>query len=199
MTCLFKMSFAIVLLVLCFCDMNKNPKAEHVTFEIDDAKVSESIIDDNLNLKYKIPNTLQPLSENSTAKLATMLDSINLIEFDISIHPEYIFVDSVYSFILMINTISFIDTMSQSENLDSIYISYLNNRLEKYILKKGTFLKDEILMTQYVIKDDPKMIFKLFFNTTEKKLVQFDYILLSNYEEQIKAIESSIGSIQKKS
>jgi hypothetical protein len=63
--------------------------------------------------------------------------------------------------------------------------------------KVGDFLKDNILFTQYLIQDENRINFKLLFFNPKDQLIQFDYILQKDsYVLELKAIESSIGSIK---
>ena len=187
---------ASVFFLSCFGD-NDIEEIEKIVFEIDETKLSKPYADDSLQITFRVPKDLKPLSQKHKLELWTKIDSMNLVERNILIAPKHIFVDSSLSFLLMIHTISAIPESSNSNNLESIYSSYLNRQLDKNTLKKGKFIKDDIMMTQYVIKDGSKMLFKLFFCLDVQRLIQFDYFIFSNYEQNIKAIESSIGSIQK--
>jgi hypothetical protein len=185
----------LVFIISCCCSSdNNNQSIETLAFEIDETLLSNPVADDSLHIVFQVPQNLKPLSEKYESGFESKLDAMNLGDMNISIQPTYIFVDSSYSFFLMV---SLIHNDSHREKLESTYNSYLKKHLEKYILKSGKFNKDGIIMTQYIINDGAKMILKLFFSIDGQRFVQFDYFILANYEQQIKAIESSIGSIQK--
>jgi sporulation protein YlmC with PRC-barrel domain len=185
------------MIISCFNNNSKNDKIEELIFEIDDQKLSESIIDDSLQIVFCPPKNWKSLSEKEKEAFIIKMDSLKQIGSDISIHPKHIFVHSSIHCFLMVHSVDFTgDTLDVGE-IENEYNAYLLNKFENQLLKKGIFLKDNILMTQYVIKDGARIIFKLFFRIKNNRLVQFDYFVFSNHEEEIRAIESSIGSIKR--
>lgn len=180
----------------CFKNQQEKKPAE-LYFEIDNSKLGDTITDDSLQITFRAPKYWNPLEKKQADIFWAKMDSVNRLSSDVLIKPKHIFVDSAANCFLMVSSVALGTTSSDSVEIANIYNSLLSNQFKDFILKKGEFYKENILMTQYVIKDEAKTVLKLFFNTKPQKLVQFDYFILSNYENEIKTIESSIGSITK--
>jgi hypothetical protein len=64
-------------------------------------------------------------------------------------------------------------------------------------VKKAVYMKDGIKITQFLIQKNNIVNFRLLFNNGDGKLLQFDYLAgIRDYSLEVKAIESSIGSIK---
>jgi hypothetical protein len=194
---LLSVPFLLILITSCSTNDNKNELIEEITFTIDDSKLSEIVVNDSLQVKFRAPKNWKALGEKQTIDFIANMDSLNLLPSDISIKPKHVFIDSSANCFLMVHSVSLSNESLDDNDIEAFYESYLSERLGEQLLRRGRFNKEGTLMTQYVMKDGARIIFKLFFKIDRDRLVQFDYFILSNYEQEIKAIESSIGSITK--
>ena len=191
------MFFLLLILVSIYaCGNEKSDTSlKELYFDIDESLLSAPIIDDTLGIEFRVPKYVHDLDPDIRKQLAANLGSQELPGLGIIIEPRQIFMDSTQKFILMINRIASVQDTMHSDAIESAYKNYLSKQLGDKIVRKGSFSKQGIPVTQFVIQDGTSTIMKIFFSNDHRSLVQFDYLILADYDQRIKAIEASIGSI----
>lgn len=190
----------MLMLVLSFsvhtCGNREKPETDpELIFEIDSTLVGPEIKLEEYNLSVSPPAGWDVLDSNLQDSLkAVVLSRLSGSE-GFLIDPLEIIWEPKTSSILSISRI-------ELEN-DSVQIKDYYNAVEKSFkdqsIKKGYFRSRGLPFTQYLIQGNSQVAFKLITQATEKGHVQFDYVIpLNHYMDQLKAIESSIGSIHKR-
>lgn len=114
---------------------------------------------------------------------------------DISINPLYIFIRSNGCVLNIAN----IKLSAQQNNLKDkikVYESVFFGDHVPPDIKKTLYSKDGINIVQYLLQEN-RIDFRLLFISAKGDLIQFDYLAdKRNYLNEVKAIESSIGSIK---
>ena len=187
--------FLIITLIsfLLFCSkQNKtsSPEVTELAFEVDSTRLELTRHDQYLGIQFNSPKgwTLTPktlFEAFSKQESSTFLEGS-----DFKISPISIFLNQEKKSILYISQMhGFQDSTSVDKYKDLIQRIFSPNKV-------GDFFKDNILFTQYLIQDENRVNFKLLFFNSKNQLIQFDYIVPNNfYISELKAIESSIGSI----
>lgn len=186
--------FIIILIAfLFFCSKQEQKSAEHtteLTFQVDSTKLESAIHQTDLGITFNPPKgwtqiSDQLLEEFSKRNPSAMQDSLFLVK------PVSVFFNK--------DTKSFLYILKVLSSDDSTSIDYYKKLIEVHLspAKTGDFTKDKIHFNQYLIQDKARVNFKLLFSNLNSEFIQFDYIIpIESYASELKAIESSIGSIQ---
>jgi hypothetical protein len=87
---------------------------------------------------------------------------------------------------------------SKTGDFKNRYHDFVRRLQESAHIQEDEFLKDGIPVTQYLIQDESKVVFKFIMKNVGDNWIQFDYIVLRElYSDEVKAIESSVGSIRR--
>jgi hypothetical protein len=190
---LFKSLTTFLFLLLCFCSkQNKTPeKIAELTFEIDSTKLELTTSDQNLGIQFNAPKGWTPVPPAMLEQFNQQDSAVFLEGSSFVIQPISIFLNNVDKSLLYVSKIQ--------NAQDSISIDGYKQSIQKHLVptKMGDFRKDGIIFTQFLIQDENRVNFKLLFFNSKNQLIQFDYIVPKDvYLAELKAIESSIGSLK---
>lgn len=190
-----------IFLVLANCGKTTRQKASStvtgMTFTVNRQLLNDSlsIVDEKMILS--IPKSWKPLPDslkNSlTSKVETFNARNNSSAIQLNIHSVYVQPDNKAS--LVISRLSF-PTSDSTELLQrQHYTKQMKTGIDSTSLGIAEFTKDGIFITQYMIRTQQSVSFKLLFKA-QRSMMQCDYIIPNNvFQQEIRAVESSIGSI----
>jgi hypothetical protein len=187
------LSIALITLLL-FCseqDKTSSQKVAELEFEIDSSKVEHITHNTDLGIQFNSPKGWTLIPQALFEEFSKRNSAIFLEGVDFTINPISIFLNKENKSLLYISQLGGIE--------DSTSVDKYKDLIQKNFspTKVGDFLKDNILFTQYLIQDENRINCKLLFFNPKDQLIQFDYILQKDsYVLELKAIESSIGSIK---
>jgi hypothetical protein len=179
---------------LLFCskpDKTPSPEVAELTFEVDSTKLELPNQDQDLGIQFNAPKGWILTPKTLLEAFSNRDSSIFLEEADFKITPISICLNQETRCLLYISKIHGIQ--------DSASVDKYKDLIQRIFspTKVGDFLKDNIRFTQYLIQDERRVNFKLLFFNSKNQLIQFDYIVPKDvYLSELKAIESSIGSIK---
>lgn len=192
--------FSLIIFSLPGCQNQKEPETglRQIQFNVDSNLLSQEVIDSSSKFLFMPPKEWKLINKKL---FKDVLDKNNLQlkqEEKILIAPLYIFMDDSMNCLLNISRIQLKEeNKSQTKSTIAIYEEELLRKFGKEKLKRAEYLKGNLAITQYLINENNEVNFKIIFFDENKNLVQFDYVTsLDVYPKEIKAIESSIGSIQ---
>jgi len=180
-------------LLVLFCSKQEKsapPKTSEMIFEVDSTRLESALYVPELGIRFSSPKGWLPISEalfkEFRQKNPTVPgDSVFLCK------PVSIFFNNDSKSLLYISEIKTPNDSGSPGN----YQSLIQKSLEPK--KTGNFTKDNIYFTQFLIQDPVRINFKLVFSNANNQLIQFDYVVPTEfYVSELKAIESSIGSIK---
>ena len=190
--------FILILLSLLSCHNDNKltiDKEGELSFAIDSTILGTSIKDVNFSLIYSVPklwlNSDYPVDLKTFDSTGYEKKNLNL-----SLHPLNVFMDS--------NSKSFLAVSELKSEFYNLNLKMIENEVtdlfkEKFdslSFKKIIFVKDGIEFLQVLLMLKNAVNFKLIFPTKNNKFLQFDYFISrETYINEIKAVESSIGSI----
>lgn len=190
----------ICLLVVFFviqtaCTKQETPKNETplVTFQVNRQLLGDSVASTLYKITFFPPKDWITLPKDIEEQFRSKLEQANT--GDIRPQPLYVFVAKKSKATLMVSSLEFaqLDTNVAMKRL--YYVNRIKSQIDSTMLRVAEFRKGTIVCTQCVIRTPTQISFKLLIES-EQKLLQFDYIiLLSVYNQEIRAVESSIGSI----
>lgn len=191
--------FLYAFLWLFFCsNQNKNANTDTLPeayFDIDSAKIGKLFQNDDYGIRFNPPRAWELVSPEIFEKISEHV-SYRGSDQEFSFKPIYIFLDQENGSMLSISVLSSVDDTVSTEDLLKRYRELLDVRFGSSELKKVAFSKDGIGFLQFLIQEKDKVIFKLLFENLENQVIQLDYIVSRTiYPSEVKAIESSIGSI----
>lgn len=166
-----------------------NPQLNELLFNIDTTLISSPVTNTSLLVKFNPPKSWTSHKSESGFLLDSELNGL---------HPERIFcfADNIDSAYLTVSRIPFQDTISPDSKLFSGYDSLLKSALGNCILKSGNYKQNGFTVHQYLIDKSGYISFLLLFSNIKGEVISFQYTAKkANYLKVLKAIESSIGSI----
>lgn len=185
----------ILVLSLIGCD-NKSKVNEsdldEIHFNVDTNLLGEKTVNSVNSFEFYIPKLLTN-SETEFYDLENQLNS-SLPE-SINLLLLYVLTDSAKENSLSISKIILPADLSSS-TIDS-YSEVIGNTYLFKNASKAKYLKDGIIFSQFITNHNNYVIIKIIFQPKENNLIQFDYIFNEeNYKQEVRSIESSIGSIK---
>ena len=185
----------IFLLCVFGCDTKQEPPSNNISklhFNIIPDLLGPKIINNTSKFEFNSPKFLIASLKDSLAFLRHKFEEIDNDSLTLSL--LYVFMDSSKNNSLLISEIAFPED-SNFILLDK-YEKILNNRKLFVEAKKSRFFKDDILISQFIFNKEEYVFIKIVFETQINKLIQFDFVLaLKEYKNEVRSVESSIGSI----
>ncbi|MCX8010596.1 MAG: hypothetical protein N3A61_05540 [Ignavibacteria bacterium] len=176
-------------------DGTKNISNELI-FNIDSTLIGEKISDIKYKFELHPPKNWSGVSESIFKQIYSRIQTLQTQE-QISYIPLYLFFDEANGSMLSVNQIIIQnDSMSFVKKM-KIFEDGLKQKFDSSFIKGGSFKKENNDFYQFLIRNNEFVNFKITFESDNRYLINFDYIVpVKVYQNEIKAIESSIGSIK---
>jgi len=180
-------------LILFNCTKQKPDNAfEVLIFEIDSLKIAEPYISAELGIMFNPPRDWQPVSRNIVDELGN--SAIEVTEDSLNISVEQIFLNLSNSSFIFLSSFPEIDRFELAyNNLRDL----MTGKISSQELKIGSFEHNNLKFYQFINTSANKVALKLIAESKSGSVFMFDYIMpYSVYRDNLKAIESSIGTIK---
>jgi hypothetical protein len=189
---------AVILIVLALanaCSKKAEPQntSNVMKFSVDTLLLDEQVKSAELALQFRAPKGWKPLESALQKELEAKMSAVDSAE--IRILTKYVFKRSQGTSALAVSTLVFpsLDTTFTQKMVH--YTTRINSSVDTSSMKVARFTKGNIPMTQFVFRSPQSVAFKLLF-PSNNQILQFDYIIAtSEFNNEIRAVESSIGSI----
>ncbi len=185
--------FLLISVLFISCS-NKDTKAsDTIFFEVDSLLLDEKYYDEISHISFNPPKKWKPIS----SEMLEMLQKKAKIVADTGLYeviPIKVFENpSINSFCFF----SCINELNPNTTGEEIYISEIKERYSDHTIKEGSYVYHDLDIEQLIIFDKETVIIKLLIDSGNDNLFQLDYIIPKKYyEENIRVIESSIGSLK---
>ena len=185
--------FLILLFVFVGCKSSRTEdKHPPLEFQIDPALLEPKIQDKELGIEISPPTGWK--KSDSTFSNGGTLKELRAIEMLVG-NPKHIFQHNQTNSLCILSKFA----ANSVENTEDLILK-VKSGLEKQFLSAkistATFLKDTILVHQIMLLSPEYVIIKLICELDKLKAIEVVYILPKHaYADQLRAIESSIGSI----
>lgn len=187
----------LLLALLISCGKSNEPpqQFEELSFEINEALLGPSFADSTLRFSFHPPIGWEQVPDTTMEKVQEELSDVIGQENGIQVTPIRFFINKEKGSSCTLSRVIGLDLSRQAQGSLEEYESLLRAKFPGASVKKGTFRIHEINVFQFLITDEQRVIFKLLCSDFQKQTFQVDYVVpRSVYRQQIKAIESSIGS-----
>lgn len=172
---------------------NNDPK--ELTFKVDNSLLGEKFIDNYLEFSFSPPNSCLQMSEGIVQKVKDRFKQEYTVPNSFVIEPHMFFLNENDQFACLI---SILPTLT---NADNSIVKYQQAICTQYIdsqVSQADFLHNGFRIYQSLIISKDIVQFKLVVTQSVNKSFQIDYVIpKSIYQDNLKAIESSIGSLTK--
>lgn len=185
--------FLTLLFVFVGCKSSKTEdKHPSLEFQIDPALLEPKIQDKELGIEISPPAGWE--KRDSTFSNSGTLKELRAIEMLVG-SPKHFFQHNQTNSLCILSK-SATNSVKNTENLILRSKSGLEKQFPSAKISTSTFLKDKILVHQIMLLSSEYVILKLVCELDKLKAFEVVYILPKNaYADQLRAIESSIGSI----
>ncbi|MBN1756449.1 hypothetical protein JW877_09590 [bacterium] len=194
------LSFLLLAIMVLSCgrgdreDKDNLGVSDQLSFSIDSSLIGEAITDARYGVRFHPPVDWIPLNHELFKQVGEELEG-QFGDQAIRVFPLYLLTMQDYGCLLSLTQIRNIETGSAPELAE--YESMLNQKFRGEQISKTQFTKGKIKFTQFLIKHQNMVNFKLLFYNQKGDLLQVDYVLpFQVYASEIKSIESSMGSIE---
>lgn len=180
--------------ILAGCREEPRPHVQPMHFNVDPDRLGAAVEDTGLGLRFQPPAGWEPLAASAIDSIGR---AVTLAGDAVGLQPRFVFLEASNGSLLSVAILRLRDSLTFDEQI-ARYSTLLAEQFPGDSLRQGQYLKDGLHVAQFLMQPPGRVSFKLFFASPVGALVQFDYLVpKAYYPGQIKAIESSIGSIQR--
>ncbi len=187
-------SFIVVMILSCTKEQANTAEFTEVTFSVDRSLLSNEYICSDVNISFYPPLGWEQISPVLMTAIKMKLKA-SQDTTGVTILPLNVFMDKEKSFTC------FISIFNSEFPADETVENYLNEIRLKNIdlnITEGTFAHNGLDFHQLTFTKGDKITVKLIAINNEQKVFMIDYAVPSKYyEEELRTIESSIGTIKK--
>lgn len=186
---------SIIICVGCTSKQDIKPKIpSNVVFTVDSTLISMRMQALDSGITYCAPKTWKPLDAALQAQIQQKMEEQNSSEIRINTSLVYRKENGMSA--LAVSELQFPSqsALSGAENINT-FVRRITSSLDSTTVQVARFKKGEIPLTQIVIRTPESVNFKVLLST-KNRILLFDYILaMPEFTTEIRAVESSIGSI----
>lgn len=190
---------AVCLLVSVFSFNCKNGNTETkqikpLAFNIDSSLIGSEISFPAIGISFNPPAKLKH-SDDFFEKVTQKYNQTQNAANEFSAKPLEVFTDPDLNILIISSTA--LDNQNPPDDYLEKITSSLKTQFKNDKPKFNQYLKNGIKINQFIIQDSVNVVFKLLFATPNNNIIQFDYVIQqSSYRDEIKGVESSIGTIR---
>ncbi|MCK5051392.1 MAG: hypothetical protein KAS53_06630 [Candidatus Cloacimonetes bacterium] len=187
-------SFIVVMVLGCTKEQATNAEFAEITFSVDQFLLSEEYICSDIDISFYPPlgwKQISPILMSAIKeKLKASQDTTG-----VTILPLNVFIDKEKSFTCFISTFN---SELLADDTRENYLSEIKIKNQDLSIIEGTFAHNGLNFHQLTFTKGDKITVKLIALNGEQKVFMIDYVVPSKYyEEELRTIESSIGTIKK--
>lgn len=186
---------AIIICKFVGCDSPNKKKHPYETleFNVDETQLEPVIKDTELNITIAAPKNWKKIDDSMFAQVITRLD-IQLTE-DIKLVPRWIFLNESSRAMSVVSKLEGVEIAPDETLLSNIITAY-RSQFPNATVKPAMFMKDALRIHQVMVIGSDFVLIKLICDAPETSVFEVDYHISKDvYRTELKAIESSIGSI----
>lgn len=177
------------------CDFpnTKKQPAETLVFNVDETLLEPALTDTLLKIKIASPKNWKMIDDTMFMQVVNKLDS-QLTE-DIKLVPRWIFLNEGSRAMCVVSKLDGVGIAPNETFLETLTTAY-RERFPNATVEKTIFMKDAFRVHQLMVIAADFVLIKLICDAPETPIFEVDYRIPRDvYQIELKAIESSIGSI----
>ena len=169
-------------------------KFAEISFNVDQSQLAEEYICSDTGISFHPPKNWEQISSELLISVKENLIASKDTS-DINIVPLNVFMNMEKSFTCFLSTF---DNELLTKDICDNYINEFRMKNQDLSINEGSYSHNGLDFHQFIFTKDDHITIKLITKVNNQKIIMIDYIVPSkNYEEELRAIESSIGSIKK--
>ena len=187
-------SFIVAMVLGCTKEQATNAEFAEITFSVDLSLLSEEYICSDIGISLYPPLSWEQISPVLMTAIKEKLKASQDTS-GVTILPLNVFMDKEKSFTCFISV--FISEFPADKTLEN-YLNESRIKNQDLNINEGTFAHNGLGFHQLIFTKGDKITVKLIALNNEQKVFMVDYVVpFKYYEEELRTIESSIGTIKK--
>ena len=187
--------FSIVISGFVGCD-SPNPQKqtyETLVFKVDESRLEPTVTDETLRIKIAAPKNWKKIDDAMLLQVTNKLDTQRIQ--GIQMVPRWIFLNESSRAMCVVSKLNGVE-IAPDETLLKTLITAYQNQFPKATVQQAVFIKDAFRIHQLMVIATDFVRIKLICDAPETLVFQVDYHIPKDvYQTELRAIESSIGSI----
>ena len=187
--------FSITLSSFIGCDSQnaKNPSYETLVFNVDETKLEPVVTDTVLKIKMAPPRNWKQINESTLAEVISKAGTPATEGLQVT--PRWIFLHEGSQAVCVVSALSGMDLGPNETLLETLATAY-RNEFPHATVQQAIFMKGAFRVHQIMVIAADSVLIKLICDAPETLVFEVDYRVPKNvYQTELRAIESSIGSI----
>ena len=179
------------------CDPSntKQQPYETLSFNVDETQLEPVVTDTVLKIAIAAPKNWKQIDDSMLAQVVNKLEP-QLTPQDLQIVPRWIFLNEDSRAICIVSKLNGVETAPDDTLLETLTTAY-RNQFPNAKVQQTIFMKDAFRIHQLMVIAADFVLIKLICDAPETLVFEVDYHVPRDvYQTELRAIESSIGSIQ---
>ena len=177
------------------CDSPNAQKQPYETlvFKVDETQLESTVTDTTLKIKMAVPKNWKKIDDSMLAQVTNKLDTS--LRQGLQIVPRWIFLNEGSQAMCVISKLDGVEIAPDKTLLETLTTAY-RNQFPKATVQQAVFMKDAFRIHQLMVIAADFVLIKLICDAPETLIFEVDYRVPRDvYQTELRAIESSIGSI----
>ncbi len=177
----------------CDAPNTKKQPYETLVFNVDETQLEPVITDTVLKIKIASPKNWKMIDNSMLTQVVNELDTQLMGE--LKLVPRWIFLNEGSRAMCVVSKLDGVDIAPDDNLLKTLTTAY-QNQFPNALVKQTIFMKDAFRVHQLMVIATDFVLIKLICDAPETLVFEVDYRIPRDvYQIELKAIESSIGSI----
>ena len=166
---------------------------ETLVFNVDETRLEPIVTDTTLRIKIAAPKNWKKIDDSTLAQVANKLDT-QLVQ-GIQMVPRWIFLNESSQAMCIVSKLNGVEIAPDETLLKNLKTAY-QNQFPNATVQETVFMKDAFRIHQLMVVTADFVRIKLICDAPETLIFEVDYHIPKDvYKTELRAIESSIGSI----
>ena len=178
------------------CDPSNAKKQPYETlvFNVDETRLEPVVTDTALKIEIAAPKNWKQVDDSTLAQVVNTLES-RLTAQDLQIVPRWIFLNEGSRAMCVVSKLNGVEIAPNETLLETLTTAY-RNQFPNATVHQAIFMKDAFRIHQLMVIATDFVRIKLICDAPETLVFEVDYHVPRDvYQTELRAIESSIGSI----
>ena len=177
------------------CD-SPNPQKqpyETLVFKVDETQLEPMVTDTTLRIKMAAPKNWKKIDDSMLTQVISKLDT--QLTQELQVVPQWIFLNEGSQAICVVSKLNGVEIAPDKTLLETLTTTY-RNQFPKATVQQTIFMKNAFRIHQLMVIATDFVLIKLICDAPETLVFEVDYHIPKDvYQTELRAIESSIGSI----
>ena len=177
----------------CESPNTKKQPYETLVFKVDETRLEPMVTDTTLRIKMGAPKNWKKIDDAMLAQVTNKLDP-HLMQ-GLQIVPRWIFLNEGSQAMCVVSKLNGVEIAPDKTLLETLTTAY-RNQFPDATVQQTIFMKDAFRVHQLMVIAADFVLIKLICDAPETLIFEVDYHIPKDvYQTELRAIESSIGSI----